>query len=269
MTLEDAVLLANAVRERAEGGFDGVVVLQGTDTLEEMAFAVDLLIDDRIPVAFTAAMRHPDMPSADGAANLVAAVLVAASPDAAGLGVVVVLDDTIQAARYVRKTHTSSLGAFQSPSLGSLGWILEGQAHIKLRPARRPPPFDSHRETTFPPVAVISAAMDDELGFVDQLESLGYRGMVVQGLGGGHLPAAVADRICDLAQRIPVVIASRAGAGAVLRSTYGTVGGDIDLANRGLIAAGHLDGPKARILLRMLLAYEGDGNRFAEVLTSL
>ncbi|GAB3774051.1 L-asparaginase [Nocardioides ginsengisegetis] len=269
MTLDDAVLLARAIDERAGSGFDGVVVLQGTDTLEEMAFAVDLLITADIPVAFTAAMRHPDMPSADGAANLSAAVLVAASSGAVGMGVTVVLDDTIQAARYVRKAHTSSLSAFQSPSLGVLGWILEGEVHIKLRPTSRPVPFPVTSTATFPPVAVVSASLDDDLGYVDHLEALGYQGLVVQGLGGGHLPAAVADRICALAQHVPVVISSRTGAGQVLRKTYGTVGGDIDLAARGLISAGHLDGPKARILLRMLLAYDGNAHRFNEVLAGL
>lgn len=269
MTLADAVLLAREIEARASAGYDGVVVLLGTDTLEEMAFAVDLMTPSDIPVVFTAAMRHPDLPSADGTANLRAAVLVATCTDAAGLGVLVVLDDTIHAARYVRKTHTSSLSAFRSPSLGPLGWIHEGEVHLKLRPVDRPNRFRVDVEVTFPQVAAVSAVVDDGLAYVEQLEELGYRGIVVQGLGGGHLPAPAADRLAALALRVPVVIASRTWAGQVLRRTYGTAGGDIDLAARGFLSAGHLDGPKARVLLRILLAHEGNADRFPELIARI
>jgi L-asparaginase len=253
MTLQDAREISDKIESLALAGCDGVVVLQGTDTLEEIAFAVDLLTDCSIPVVFTAAMRHPNMPSSDGPANLLSAVLVAIEPAARGLGVVVVLDDTVHAARYVRKAHTSSLSAFESSSLGALGWIHEAEVFIKLRPSGVEK-VSLEKDTEWPKVALATAVLGDDLELLDYLEPLRYQGVIVEGLGGGHLTARAADRVGELAQRIPVVIASRTGAGQVLRRTYGTAGGDIDLATRGLLSAEHLDGPKARILLTIVLA---------------
>ncbi|MEO8908365.1 MAG: asparaginase domain-containing protein, partial [Microbacteriaceae bacterium] len=114
LTLEDMVALAAAIEVERDDGVSGTVVTQGTDTIEETSFALDLLLPPGRPVVVTGAMRNPTLAGADGPANLLSAVQVARAPEAAGLGVLVVLNDEIHTARFVRKTHTSSPSTFRS-----------------------------------------------------------------------------------------------------------------------------------------------------------
>jgi L-asparaginase len=257
LTPADLTELAAAITARFDGGADGVVVTQGTDTIEETSFALDLLVRTPRPVVVTGAMRNPTLAGPDGPANLLAAVQVAAAPAAAGLGALVVLNDEIHAARFVRKTHTASPSTFRSPSAGPLGWVVEGRPRIALRPA----PLDvlpaAAREDV-PAVALLTAALGDDSRLIARVEELGYAGVVLEAFGGGHVPAHVVPALADLASRIPVVLASRAGGGEALRETYGFPGSERDLLARGLVPAGFLDGPKARVLLSLLLATGAD-----------
>jgi L-asparaginase len=237
---------------------DGVVVTQGTDTLEETAFALDLLAGDDRPVVVTGAMRNPTLPGADGPANVRAAVAVAADPAAAGLGTVVVLDDEVHAARFVRKTHAQSTAAFASPTVGPLGWVAEGRCRIALRPEPLPRVVDAAALGPVPPVALLAAALGDDGRLLGALPAAGYAGVVVAGFGGGHVPSPWVPALTALAAEVPVVLAGRTGAGETLRSTYGFPGSETDLLARGLIPAGYLDAPKARVLLSLVLATGGD-----------
>ncbi|MGZ4657421.1 MAG: asparaginase [Blastococcus sp.] len=254
LTLADLVALAAEIDGRLAAGCAGVVVTQGTDTVEETSFALDLLVRGPGAVVVTGALRSPTMAGADGPANLLAAVRVAVAPQAAGLGTVVVVGDEIHAARFVRKTHTSSPSAFRSGTAGALGWVVEGRVRIGLRVPSLPPVVPDLRRGTVPPVALLTCSLGDDARLLGQVGAVGYAGAVVQALGGGHVPAAVAPALEELARQIPVVLASRAGAGEVLTSTYGFAGSERDLLARGLVAAGFLDGPKARVLLSLLLA---------------
>lgn len=257
LTLTDVAELAVEIGRRIAGGADGIVVTQGTDTIEETAFALDLLLPGPQPVVVTGAMRNPTLPGADGPANLLAAVQVAACPQAARMGVLVVANDEIHAARFVRKTATSNPGAFRSSSLGPVGWVVEGRPHI----AFPVPPLDMGElpvPETIPPVALLTSAIGDDARLVPELERLGYRGLVVAGFGGGHVPGPVAPALTELATRVPVVLASRTGSGELLRETYGFPGAERDLLANGLISAEFLDGPKARVLLSLLLAGGAD-----------
>lgn len=257
LTLADVVALSTEIVRRFEDGVDGVVVTQGTDTIEETSFALDLLVGDRRPVVVTGAMRNPTLAGPDGPANLLAAVQVAAAPEAAGLGTLVVLNDEIHAARFLRKTHTSSPATFRSPSAGPLGWVVEGHPRIALRcPELKGTPTGPVDE--IPPVALLTTALGDDSRIIAELERLGYAGLVVQAFGGGHVPARVVPALADLAARRPVVLASRTGGGELLRETYGSPGSERDLLSRGLIPAGLLDGLKARVLLSLLLASGAD-----------
>jgi L-asparaginase len=109
-----------------------------------------------------------------------------------------------------------------------------------------------------PSVALIKMCLGCDGRLVDNLEGMGYRGLVIEGFGGGHVPAHIVPSVDRLATRIPVVLASRTGGGELLQETYGFPGSERDLLGRGLIAAGFLDGLKARILLALLLAEDRD-----------
>lgn len=256
LQFDDIVALAEAVRGAAADGVRGVVITQGTDTIEETAFALDRLVDGDMPVVVTGAMRHPHLAGADGPANLLAAVQVALSENARGLGCVVVMLDEVHAARFVRKTHTSSPGAFRSPQAGPIGSIVEGRVRIVLHP----PPVPSITGVEAAPqarVALATAALGDDGTAIRALGQAGFDGLVVEAMGGGHVGPPVAQALEDVARRIPVVLASRVGAGETLACTYGFVGGEMDLQQRGLVRAGWLDGPKARVLLTLLLRRHG------------
>ena len=249
---DDLLELAEMIESQFEAGTEGVVVTQGTDTLEESAFALDSILAREGPVVMTGALRNPSMVGSDGPANVLAAIRTAASPGARGLGVLVVMNDQIHAARFVRKVHTSSPAAFASPLTGPIGWVTEGTVRIVARPAR-PPGIripDRHPER---PVALVRLWLGDEGRLIRAVRDLGFEGLVVEGFGGGHVPAAMAETLGSLASVMPVVLASRTGTGEILQRTYGFAGSEIDLLERGLIPAGYLDGLKARILLSLLL----------------
>jgi L-asparaginase len=259
LTLRDLGALAEEIGRRFADGVQGVVVTQGTDTIEETSFALDLLVRGSRPVVVTGAMRNPTLAGPDGPANLLAAVQVAAAPEAAGLGALVVLNDEVHAARFVRKTHTSNPATFASPTAGALGWVVEGRPRIALRP----PTVDTRAlqgagDGDDRPVALLPCALGDDLRVLPELPGLGYAGLVLEAFGGGHVPAPVVPALADLAARIPVVLASRTRGGEVLRETYGFPGSERDLIARGLVPAGFLDGPKARILLSLTLAGGAD-----------
>lgn len=252
LTFTDLFELAAEIRRYTGAGVHGIVVTQGTDTLEETAFALDLLCEPGAPVVVTGAMRHPGLPGADGPANLLGAIQVAASESACDLGVTVVFNDEIHPARFVQKTHTSSPATFRSSLTGPVGWITEGRVRLAARPAgypRLPVPAG----TAAAAVALVKLGLGDDPGVIGRIAQAGYGGLVVEAYGGGHVPERFVEPLTGLAARVPVVLASRTGAGEMLRQTYGFPGGEMDLLGRKLISAGALDGLKARILLTLLL----------------
>ncbi|WP_079173342.1 asparaginase [Streptomyces monashensis] len=257
-------VVADASRAVAEGA-DGVVVTQGTDTLEETAFLADLVWPHDAPFVLTGAMRQPAMAGADGPANVLAAVRVAAAREARGAGALVVLNDEVHAARWVRKTHSTNPAAFASPSAGPLGHVVEGRVRMLLTPPRHEPlPADVDRERLETArVALHVVTLDDDGARLDGLEAT-HRGLVVAGFGVGHVPDVLAPRLGALAAHLPVVLTSRTGSGSVLRHTYEAPGSETDLRRRGLIDGGFLDPYKARVLLRLLLATGAGRDGIAE-----
>lgn len=232
-------------------GFDGAVVIQGTDTIEESAFLLDLLIGDAKPVVVVGAMRGAEAPGADGPANLLAAALVAESEQARELGTLVVLNDEIHAARFVRKAHTALTSAFVSPLIGPIGLVAENRVRIHARVARTPTlpiPADG-----LAPVALVGIGMGDDGRLLRATPDLDFAGVVIEGMGAGHVPADVSAIVGAVAQRIPVVLASRCLTGPVFQHTYGYQGAEIDLITQGAVPAGILSAAKARLLLGLAL----------------
>ncbi len=252
LTVRDLRELSSEIERSVDEGASGAVVTQGTDTIEETAFVLDLLADRNAPLVVTGAMRNPTLPSADGPANLLAAIQVAASETARSLGTMVVFNDEIHAGRFVRKTHTSNPATFRSDPVGPIGWISEGITRIVLHPqgARK---IALPEDTQDRSVALLTIALGDDGRLLPAIEQEGYAGLVIEALGGGHVPSVMVKALEDLAAKMPVILASRTGSGEVLRATYGFSGSETDLIERGLIPAGPLDGLKARLLLTLLL----------------
>jgi L-asparaginase/archaeal Glu-tRNAGln amidotransferase subunit D len=249
LSIADLAELFDAADSAVNNGADAVVIVQGTDTLEETSFLLDLWWRLDAPVVFTGAMRNPGLPGPDGPANLVAALRVSACSEARGLGALVALNDEVHAARFVGKRHTSSVGAFVSPNAGPLGRVEEGTVRFLTSVPRHTPVGTPVRAVRVP---LIVAVLDDDGGLFDAVGDCD--GLVVAAFGVGHLRPEVAHRAAELAATRPVVLASRTGAGAVHVATYGGPGSESDLVGRGLLPAGTLDPYKARLLLLALLA---------------
>lgn len=246
LSVDDIAELAEMIAQSEREGASGFVVTQGTDTIEETAYLLDVLHAGQAPVIVTGAMRHPSIPGADGPANLLAAVQTAASSAGRGSGCLVVFSDQVHAARFVRKEHATAPGAFASPHAGPVGFISEGIPHLLLAPSpQRHVPLPLLRPAR---VAFITAVLGDE---GELLQGLGDRfdGVVIAAFGAGHVPETWVEPLEKIAGQVPVVFASRTGAGSTARNTYGFAGSERDLLCRGLIAAGDLDPYKARLLL--------------------
>jgi L-asparaginase len=254
LTPADLIALAVEIEQRLESGAMGVVVTQGTDTIEETAFVLDLLVQADAPVVVTGAMRNPTLAGADGPANLLGAVQTAVSEHARGLGAVILFAEEIHAARFARKAHTQSLSPFISAPAGPIGWLSEGAVRIGSRPVGRRHLRLTEGAERAAPVALLTYGQGDEGLLAAAVASAGYAAVVIEATGGGHVPADTVPALERLAAQMPVVMASRTGAGEVLRRTYSFVGSETDLAQRGLIPAGAMPASHARMLLRLLLS---------------
>jgi len=238
---------------------DGVVVTHGTDSLEESAYLMARSVESDKPIVFTGAMRTSSDLGWDGPGNLGAAVRVAASEDARGCGVMVVISDRIFTALDVTKVHTSALEAFDSPGLGPLGVIDDGKV-IFRRALSAPIPILAPAALATP-VDIVYAYAGADSRLIDASREAG-RGIVIAGMGRGNIPPAMADGLDRwIAEDKPVVITSRAFRGRV-GCTYGYPGGGRRLAERGAIFAGPRRPQQARIDVMLAL---GGGYSVAEL----
>lgn len=246
--------VSDMIRDAARKGDDGVVVVQGTDTIEETAFLLELSSEttsESPAIVVTGAMRGAAAPGADGSANLLAAVTVAASPSAREKGVLVVVNDEVHAACFVQKIDTGLPSAFASPGLGPIGTVTEGQLRIRMLP--HVPSMHTLSTRDARPVAVVTTGLGDDGRMLDAVSAAGFQGAVIVAMGAGHVPEQIVHRLEALASQMPVVLATRVPGGAVFTNSYGFAGSEIDLIRRGLIPAGVLPPHKARLLLACLL----------------
>jgi L-asparaginase len=222
----------------------GAVVTHGTDTLAESAFFIDLTLRSSKPVVFVGAMRPATAVSADGPMNLLQAVALAASADAAGRGTLIAFNDRIASAFYTSKTHSSALDTFRAPEQGFLGLFQGCQPHFYYQPALPVgrPRFDLQGLTELPKVSLLAVHQDMGCELIDAAVASGARGLVLEALGNGTLPRAVRQRVAELdAAGLPVVRCTRTGNGYVSDKPEG-------------IAAGTYSAGKARWLLSLALA---------------
>lgn len=233
-----------------DAGARGVVVTQGTDTLEESAYLLDLFWDRPEPLVVTGAMRSPQAAGADGPANLLSAVRCALATGSRERGVVVAFDDELHQARWVAKTDSMSTSAFRSAGFGPIGRCVEGEVVYGVPPARVPAlHLAPGQEAGDPRVPLVATYLGDDGYVLDAIRAEDVDGVVVAGFGAGHVSARMAEAVGRLARQVPVVFASRTGSGPTGRAMYGYPGSEIDLLARGAVGAGWLSPVKARLLL--------------------
>jgi len=258
LSLADQLEICRKARDTARRG-TGVVVTHGTDTLEETAMLCDVLHDAEAPIVFTGAIRPASSPGADGPANLLDAISVAASEAASGMGVLVCFGGEIHHARGARKTDTTSLVAFSSPQTGPLGRVTEGHptiwSQIPRNPSLDPPALDAR-------VLVVPTSAGDDGALARAALEISPDGVVIGTLGAGHVSPPILELWAEAAERMPVIVYSRPERGVILNATYGYRASERDLRETNVIPAGFLSPQAARM---KLLACLGSGLNIEEI----
>ena len=256
------VRLAARINDLLQGPVDGVVVTHGTATLEETAYFLHLTVKSTKPVVVTGAMRPPTSISTDADLNLLDAVRVAASPQAAGLGVLTILNNEIQCARDVTKANTFRVETFKPNELGFLGYSdSDGQVVLYRAPLRKhtvSTPFQVESATVLPRVDIVYSYAGSDGMLIDAVAGHGSPGLVVAGFGGGTFPPQVIESAARAVERgIVVVLASRSSAGRVVMTPA--------KEQQGFIVSDNLLPQKARVLLMLALTRTTDRDRIQQM----
>jgi L-asparaginase len=244
--------LARRVNELAAmTDVDGIVITHGTDTIEETAYFLNLVVKSKKPVVLTAAMRPSTALSADGPLNFYNAVAVAGNKDAAGRGVLVVVNDWIHGAGSLTKTSTTAVQTFLSPLGGLIGTVAYGEAEFYRGPVGRSA-ADSEFSLTgvaaLPRVDIIMAHENMDGKLIDAAVAAGAKGIVIAGVGNGNMTQAALDALAAQAKKGVVCVRSS-------RVVTGRVGRNVEVNDDklGLVASDSLNPQKARVLLRLAL----------------
>lgn len=265
----------NALLGRSD--VNGVVVTHGTDTMEETAFFLSLVIDSDKPVVLVGAMRPSTAMSADGPANLYNAVVTAASPASKDRGVLVCMNGRVYGAADVTKTNTTSVETFQSPNSGPLGYIHNGEVFYYHAPERacrdfvdyvhkgtllnetRTPYFNIEGLSSLPKVGIAYGYSNVEGDVVEMMVEKGYKGIVYAGVGNGNIHSNVFPEL-EKARREGVVVvrSSRVPSGAT------TLDAEVDDERYGFVASWGLNPQKARVLLMLALTKTSDWKHIQE-----
>ena len=243
--------LARILRDAlARDDVDGAVVVQGTDTIEETAFAFDLLVGGPKPVVVVGAMRNAGDPGYEGPSNLRDAVRVAASPAVRDQGTLVVMGGAILPADDATKTHTDAYDTFRALNLGPIGEVRGERVTVGSRRTRRRA-LAAIPEAAAEPIALITAVVATDGALLRLAVGAGARGVVVAATGSGNTdPDLLAAATEAMAAGVPVVLTTRSPSGRA-SAGYGFPGGGATWVRAGAILAGYLGGPKARIALAL------------------
>lgn len=254
MSDEVWLILDERVNElMADPDIDGIVITHGTDTMEETAYFLSLTTAGTKPVVITGAMRASTAISADGPANIYNAVVTAADPKSAGMGVMVVMNGLIFGARDVTKTNTLNVQAFQSPETGALGHIYNNEAVYYRTPAEHDMTFDIKGMKQLPKVGIVYGYSNIAPDMVEPMFKNGYQGIVYAGVGNGNIHKDIFP-VLEKARRkgIQVVRSSRVPTGPT------TLHNEVDDEAYQFIAAQQHNPQKSRILLMLALTKTDD-----------
>lgn len=244
------------------GKADGIVITHGTDTMEETAYFLNLVVKSDKPIVMVGAMRNSTSLSADGPLNLFNAVNVAISKDSVGKGVLVTMNDEIHAAREVTKTNTTAVDTFKSPNTGKIGTVFYGNVKFYMNPSRKhttKSAFDITKISELPRVDIIYSHSNDNPDFIATAVNRGAKGIVNAGMGNGNpFPSALEALGNASKSGVVVVRDSRVGGGET------TMNGEVDDAKYGFLTSDNLNAQKARVLLMLGLATTSDKAKIQE-----
>lgn len=247
----------------AQPDVDGIVITHGTDTIEETAYFLNLVIKSKKPVVLVGSMRPSTAISADGPINLYNAAILAASPEAVGKGVLVSLNDQINAARDVTKANTSTVDTFRAPELGMLGYLQGGKPYFYRLPARKhtvESEFDVSKLETLPKVDIVYGYANNTRVPLDALVAAGAKGVVHAGVGNGSLFTEVKEGLIEARKKgVIVVRSSRTGNGIVARN------GEANDDELDFVVSDTLNPQKARVLLMLALTQTSDTKEIQRV----
>lgn len=247
----------------AQSDVDGIVITHGTDTIEETAYFLDLVVKSKKPVVIVGAMRPSTAISADGPINLYNAVLLAGSKEAIGKGVLVTLNDQINAGREVTKTNTSTLDTFKTPELGLLGYIQGSKPFFYRQSTRKntaDTPFDVSNLDKLPQVDIVYGYANMNPIALNAFVAAGAQGIIHAGVGDGSLNNTVLPSLVEARKKgVVIVRSSRVGQGIVARN------GEADDDKLDFVVSDTLNAQKARILLMLALTKTSDSKEIQKM----
>ncbi|WP_373889452.1 type II asparaginase [Massilia sp. TS11] len=247
----------------AQSDVDGIVITHGTDTLEETAYFLNLVVKSRKPVVVVGSMRPSTAISADGPINLYNAVILAGSQEAIGKGVLVCLNDQISGARDVTKSNTSTADTFRNPDLGMLGYMQGNRAYFYKTSTRKhtlDTEFDISKLDSLPQVDIVYSYANVNATALNALVAAGAKGIVHAGVGDGSLPNPVKDGLLKARKSgVLVVRSSRVGSGIIARN------GEANDDELDFVASDTLNPQKARILLMLALTRTSDSKAIQQM----
>ncbi|MGI6766938.1 MAG: asparaginase [Lentihominibacter sp.] len=263
LTVEGMLNVAKHIKELSdEGNTNGFVVTQGTDTQEETAYMLGLVLNIKQPVVITGAMRNGSEPSYDGIINVRNACRAAADPASQEHGVMLYCNDYLHEGKYVTKTHTSNVATFQSPIYGPVGMV-EKHKVLYFRKSTQLEHFPIPDEVA--EVAVIKCVAGIKDYLIEACIDVGVRGIVIEGLGRGHVPPGAIPAIKEAVKEgIPCVLCSRCESGFVL-DAYSHIASAKHMKDIGMIFGTDLSGQKARLKLIAILGQTNDMEKICKL----